>query len=219
VKPLIVINFKTYPEASGNKAIKLASEIRKVRRSKYDIIIAPPFLTIREIAKKNKIKIFAQHVSNYTYGSHTGSILIDELKKSGVTGTLLNHSEKKLPFKILKETIELCKKKKMTTIVCASTTSEVKKIAELKPSFIAYEPKALIGGNISVTEANPDIIIKEVEIVKKISRNTKVLVGAGVHNKEDVGHALMLGAYGVLIGHAVPKAKNPKRFLEEMLMN
>jgi len=218
MKPLIVINFKTYKEASGDNALKLAAKIRKVRRAKYQIVMVPPMLTVREIAQKNTHKVFAQHVSPYAYGSHTGSVMLEELKNSGVTGTLLNHSEKKIPFKQLETTVELCKKKKITTIVCASTINEAKKIAELKPNCIAYEPKALIGGNISVTEANPDIIVKFIEAVKEISRNTKVLVGAGVHSKEDLGHALLLGAHGVLIGHSVPKAKDPKRFLEEMLI-
>ncbi|MBU1111311.1 MAG: triose-phosphate isomerase [archaeon] len=219
MKPLIVINFKTYREASGDNALKLAANIRKVRRSKYQIVMVPPMLTVREIAKKNTHKVFAQYVSPYTYGSHTGSIMLEELKNSGVTGTLLNHSEKKLPFKVLTETIELCKKSKITTIVCASTINEAKKVANLKPNYIAYEPKALIGGDISVTEADPDIIIKVIKAVKSVNRNTKVLVGAGVHSKEDLGHALLLGAHGVLIGHAVAKAKNPKRFLTEMLIS
>lgn len=219
MKPLIVINFKTYREASGSNAIKLAAKIRKVRKPKYQIVMVPPMLTVREIAKKNTHKVFAQHVSNYTYGSHTGSVMLEELKDSGVTGTLLNHSEKKLPFKVLAETVDLCKKKQIATIVCASTISEAKKIAELKPNFIAYEPKALIGGNLSVTEANPDIIVKVIEAVKSISRNTKILVGAGVHSKEDLGHALLLGAQGVLLAHAVVKAKDPKKFLDEMLID
>ncbi len=46
---------------------------------------------------------------------------------------------------------------------------------------------------------------------------TKVLVGAGVQTRDDIIIALRLGASGVLIGHAVPKAKDPKKFLERLL--
>jgi len=106
----------------------------------------------------------------------------------------------------------------LKTVVCASTLSEVRKVALFKPDFIAYEPTELIGGEISVTQAKPDIIVKAVELVKSLSRRTKVLCGAGVHNKEDLGQALVLGCSGVLIGHSVPKARDPKKFLEEMLM-
>jgi triosephosphate isomerase (TIM) len=218
MKPLIVINFKTYQKASSSCGLKLASEIRKVNRSKYDIIIVPTILTIREIAKRNKLKVFAQHVSPYTYGSHTGCIILDELKSSGVSGCLLNHSEKKIPYDQLVKTIELCKSKRMKTIVCASTLRGVKKIAELEPDFIAYEPQELIGGDISVTESNPDLIVKVVEAVKEVTKKTKMLCGAGIHSKEDVGQALLLGAKGVLLAHAVVGAKNPKKILEEMLI-
>jgi len=60
--------------------------------------------------------------------------------------------------------------------------------------------------------------VKAVEAVKKISPKSRVLCGAGVHTKEDIKHALLLGTEGVLIGHAVPKAKDPRKFLEELLM-
>ena len=93
----------------------------------------------------------------------------------------------------------------------------MRKVAELKPDFLAYEPPELIGGEISVTDAKPDVILKALEIVDQASPKTRLLCGAGVHSQQDVGQALMLGAKGVLIGHAVPKAKNPAKFLREML--
>ena len=63
-----------------------------------------------------------------------------------------------------------------------------------------------------------DVILKALEIVEKSSPGTKVLCGAGVHSKQDLGQALILGAKGVLIGHAVPKARNPAKLLREMLV-
>ena len=61
-------------------------------------------------------------------------------------------------------------------------------------------------------------LTKAVELVKKISPKTRLLCGAGIHSKEDVGQSLLLGTEGILIGHAIPKAKNPKEFLEKMLI-
>ena len=140
------------------------------------------------------------------------------MKKLGCQGSLINHSEYRLPLEIIKKTVEACKKRKLTTIVCATTLNKIKKVALFKSDYIAYEPQKFIGGNISVTEAKPEVIVKAVQLVKKLSKKTKVLVGAGVHSSEDVGQALLLGASGVLIGHALPKAKDPKKFLEEMLI-
>ena len=180
--------------------------------------MAPSLLAVKEIAEKVNIPIYSQHCGHTELGSHTGRISAHELKSIGVKGTILNHSERKIPLRYLGAIVDNCKKHKLKTVVCASSLFEIKRVAQLKPNYVAYEPKALIGGDISVTKANPDVIHKAVQLVKEISPKTHLLVGAGVHSKEDVGHALLLGAKGVLIGHAVPKAKDPKRFLEGMLL-
>jgi triosephosphate isomerase (TIM) len=217
-KPLILINFKTYKESFGNKALDLARKISKVRKNNYQIAIAPSLLTIKEIAQKTNLMVFSQHTDDDELGAHTGSILASELKAIGVKGTILNHSERKVPLPELKKIVKLCKLKNLKTVICASTISEIKKVAQLHPHYIAYEPKEFIGGNISVTEAKPEIIVRAVEVVKYLSPKTKVLCGAGIHSKEDLGHALLLGTEGVLIGHAASKAKDPKKFLESMLI-
>ena len=218
MKGTIILNFKIYKEASGKKAIALAKKLSKVKKNGYDLIVAPSLLTTKEIIDNTNLTIFSQHTDHVPLGAHTGRISANELKEIGVTGSILNHSERKIPIKYLGEIIQDCKKNKLKTVVCASTLSEIKKVAEFKPDFIAYEPKELIGGEVSVTSAKPDIIIKAVELVKSLSRRTKILCGAGVHNKEDLGQALVLGCSGVLIGHSVPKAKDPKKFLEGMLI-
>ena len=154
MKPLIIINFKTYKEASGAKALLLAREIAKVKRPKYEIFAAPPVLRIQEVASKSKVNVMSQGASEFEYGAHTGSVLLDELHKMGVKGVILNHSEQKIHLAKIALIVKACKKRKMRSVVCSSSLGEMKKIAQLHPDFIAYEPSELIGGNISVTEAN-----------------------------------------------------------------
>ena len=218
MKALVLINFKTYQESYGKKALALARSIAKAKSNGYDVAVAPSLLTTKEIVDKTKLKVFSQHTDHVNLGAHTGRIPAKELKKIGVNGTILNHSERKIPLKFLAEIIQSCKDNKLKTVVCASSLSEIKKIANFNPDYIAYEPKELIGGNLSVTEANPDIIVKAVDLVAEINPRIKILCGAGIHSKEDLGHALLLGTSGVLIGHAVPKSKDPKKFLEGMLL-
>ncbi len=218
MKPIVIVNFKNYKKATGNGALKIAKRINLLRSAKYDVIMAPSLLSTKEIAEKTNLKVFSQHCGPYGFGAHTGHVSADELRTIGVQGVILNHSENKFLFPILTTVIDYCNKKRLTTVVCTSSLAEAKKIASLKPNFIAYEPQELIGGNISVTEANPDIIVKAVELVKSITRKTKVLVGAGVHQESDLGHALMLGAHGVLLSHKVVEAKDPMEFLKEMLL-
>lgn len=217
MKPIIVINFKTYAESSGDKALSLAQDIATVRNTGYTVAIAPSLLTLREVAERISLPIFAQHADPVLAGAHTGSISLDELVSLGVMGTIINHSERKIPLPILQKIVKMCREKQLLTIVCASTLAEVRKVAKLHPDFLAYEPTELIGGNISVTNAKPEIITKAVKIVAAISPNTKVLCGAGITSCEDVQKALELGTHGVLLAHIVAKAKNPKKVLEGLL--
>lgn len=217
MKPLILLNFKTYPKAVGKKALVLAKKLEKVKIKKYEIVIAPSLPTLEEVAAGTSLKVFSQHTDLAGLGPFTGKISAEELRKIGVKGTLLNHSERKIPFSILKKIIANCKKHKLVTVACASSLEEAKHIAKLVPDYIAYEPPELIGGDVSVTKAKPEIIAKAVKLIGKVSPKTKVLCGAGVQSREDIKKALQLGMKGVLIGHAVPKAKNPAKFLRELL--
>ena len=217
MKPLVLINFKLYPQATAEIALALAEAISEVKTFKYTLAVAPSMPMLREIAIKPDLLVFSQHCDPVTLGAYTGKISPEELKSINVFGTILNHSENKISPKILKETVLLCQKNHLITIVCASTFSEVGKIAKMHPDYIAYEPKALIGGSVSVTEAKPEIISEAIKLVKKLSPKTKLLCGAGVHTRRDLQHALILGAEGVLMAHAVCKAADPREFLEEMV--
>ncbi len=216
-KPLILLNFKLYPETIGKKGIELAKKLATVKSKKYNIGIAPATSILSETIKETSLPIFAQHTDPVTEGAFTGHISPEELRLLGVKGTILNHSERKITIQQLKKTVLLCKKNKLITIICASNLNEIKKIAKLHPDYLAYEPRELIGGTISVTNAKPEIIQSAVELLKKISPKTGILCGAGVHSQKDLQRALQLGAKGVLIGHAIPKAKNPVQKLKNLL--
>ena len=213
---LFLLNFKTYKEATGKRGIALARKIFPVRKIGWTIAVAPALLDLEEICKLPGT-VFAQHVDPEEYGAYTGKITPRQLKKQGVKGTILNHSERRLPWKILKQTVAECHKVRLLTVVCASTLMKVRKVASLHPPYIAYEPKELIGGDLSVTSARPEIIRKAVRVAQQISPATKVLCGAGVHSPKDVQKAIELGAQGVLLAHAVVHAKSPQKLVKELL--
>lgn len=215
MKPIIIINFKGYKNSSGKLGTNLIKSLSKVKNNNYEIILAPTFINLKDTTCH---KIFSQHVDPLEFGKNTGSVSIDELKSIGIKGSILNHSEKKLKSQQLIKTTQLCKKKKFKLVICASSMLELKKIAHLNPEYIAYEPSNLIGGNISVTKAKPKVIINAVELVKKISPKTKLLVGAGIHSKKDISQALILGANGVLLSHKITKSKNPEKTLKKLLI-
>lgn len=222
--PTIMINFKTYNEASGKDAIALAKICKEVNaklqkeKKNASVSICPQASDIYACSQNtnNNVPVLAQHVNTELPGGHTGKITIKSLKENGAIGSLINHSENRIPFEQIAQTIALLQEAKMTAIVCVKNVSEAKKIAKLNPDAIAIEPPKLIGGDISVTSADPNIIIKSVEAVHKINSEIPVLCGAGVKNKKDVAKAIELGAAGVLIASGVTKAKNKKKAVEDL---
>ena len=82
--------------------------------------------------------------------------------------------------------------------------AEVKKFNSLDVDFIAVEPPELIGGDVSVSKAEPEII----EASVRNAGNKKLLVGAGVKTREDVKIAMKLGARGVLVASGIAKSDN-----------
>ena len=211
---LIITNFKTYDSALGQKAIALASVHEEVmQNTNITFGVAPSALDLSAVNSQcQKVKVFAQHIDAADYGSFTGKIPPTALKKIGVYGTILNHSENRLEINYLKQCVQKAKEAGLVVVICAETVAEGVSFLKFNPDFIAVEPPELIGGDISVATANPDIIQ---DAVQQIGSN-KVIVGAGIKNAEDVKIAKKLGASGILLASGVTKAENPKLVLEDL---
>lgn len=217
MKPLIIVNFKTYKEATGSNAVRLARICEKVaRESNVKIIAAVQAADIFRVASAVDIPVFAQHVDNIMYGKNTGYILPESVKDAGASGTLLNHAEHKLDDTVLAATITRCKESKLTTVVCAANNREAVAAARLDPDFIAVELPELIGTLRSVSTVNPEVVTSSIAAVRKI-KNIPILCGAGVANGEDVRKALELGTEGVILATAIVCAKDQEKALRELV--
>jgi triosephosphate isomerase len=215
--PVIIVNFKTYKESSGKKAVALAKICEKVANSSNSVIaVAVQAADIKAVADSVSIPVFAQHIDGATYGAHTGAVVAENVKQNGAEGTLLNHSEKKVSSDELAAAVKRCKEAGLVSIVCAATAKEAESVARLKPDFIAIEPPELIGGDVSVSTARPELIAETVKKVHKVA-TIPVLCGAGVKTAEDVRKAIELGTAGVLLASGVTKAKNPEKVLKELV--
>ena len=204
---MIVVNFKNY--LFGDKVVKLAKECKKVSNK---IVLGVSVGDLFRVVKETKMKCFVQHADYQDKGKNTGYVLVESVKANGAKGVFLNHSEHRLKFEDIKKTVKRCKELNLETVVFAKNISEGKKVSELKPSYVCIEPPQLVGGKVSVSTANPKLIE---ESVKKI--NAKVLVGAGIHSKEDVLVAKKLGAKGVAVSSAVTTSRNPGKILRELI--
>jgi len=211
---MIFVNFKTYRQGTGEKALELAKICQEVKeQEKVEIIPVVQAADIYRLGKAVSLPVWTQHIDNIEFGPNTGSLLPEAIREAGASGTILNHSENKLPFEVIKETIGRLKDLSMRVLVCSESIEEGKKIAEFKPDFLAYEPPELIGNReISVSTAKPRVLA---DFVAKFSQ-IPVIVGAGIHSFTDVKIALKLGAMGVLVATDVVLAGDQKKELTEL---
>ena len=216
--PTVVVNFKAYAEVEGLKAVELAKICESVaENSGVSIAVCPPVAELGSVARSVGIPVLSQNVDPYKPGSATGWMTPSMVASCGCIGTLINHSEHRSDDERIGECIRMCDDLGLITMVCAESVDKAGSVAKFAPRFIAVEPPELIGGDISVTTANPKIVQDTVDAVKSVNDKVSVLCGAGVKTGEDVRVALQLGADGVLLASGVVKAKDPRAVLEDLI--
>lgn len=214
-KPVMFVNFKTYEGATSLNGVNLARICEKIKQETgQEIIPVVQAVDIFRIAREfPELSLFSQHVDEQDYGAYTGHVLIEAVKEAGAIGTILNHSENRIEFDKIQHVIEKAKKMDFIVLVCAQNAKEIGIIAKYKPDYIAYEPPELIGGEISVSSAKPEVITESVEKAKGIP----LIVGAGIKTEEDVRKSIELGAVGVLVASGIVKAKDQELALRDLI--
>src|SRR5664279_179921 len=212
--PIVIVNFKTYLESTGNNALKLAlaSEI-VAEETGVNIIIAPQSPDIYKLSNEVKIPVFAQHVDAVDAGGHTGSSLIECIKEAGAVGCLVNHSEKRMKLADMDAVVKKAAEISMVSVICTNNIETSAAASTLKPDFVAIEPPELIGSGIPVSKAEPEIVEGTVDIIHEINPKISVLCGAGISTGDDMRAAMDLGAEGVLLASGIIMAKDPKEAL------
>lgn len=215
---MIFVNFKTFQETTGEKAINLAQMLSEVaHETQVKVIPVVAASDVKEIANSLNLEVWVQKVDPVSFGAHTGSILAEAVIEDGAVGTFLNHSEAKLAsFEELTLAFDHAKEAGLKTLIFAKNLEELKNILSLKPTYVAYEPPELIGNtSTSVVKAEPEIISKAVELTKL--GGIPLIVGAGIHSQEDVRKSIELGASGVAVATDIVKADNPKKELLDLI--
>ena len=214
--PIIIVNFKTYLEATGKRAVALAKQAEKVSKETGTyIVVAPQSADITCVAEAVDIPVFAQHIDPITPGSHTGQVLADAVKEAGAVGTLINHSERQIKLADIDAVIKMAAEKDLISCVCTSNPPISAAVAYLHPDIISIEPPELIGSGVAVSKAKPGEVSKTIQLVRKVNSEALFLCGAGISHGEDVAVALKLKTQGVLVASAIVKAKDPYSILRE----
>ncbi|KAL6866889.1 triosephosphate isomerase [Trichoderma novae-zelandiae] len=178
-----------------------------------EVVVSPSYLYLLLVRDSLRpgIEVAAQNVFNKPNGAFTGEISVSQLKDSGITWTILGHSERRT---ILRESDEVVAQKTkyatengLSVIWCcgesleereAGKTIEVvsKQLAALKAEIsdwskivIAYEPIWAIGtGKVATTEQAQEVhkAIREwlkTNVSDKVADETRILYGGSVSEK------------------------------------
>ncbi|KAF3053938.1 triosephosphate isomerase [Didymella keratinophila] len=197
-----------------------------------EVVIAPPALYLlltREHLRKG-LEVAAQNVYDKPNGAFTGEISAEQLKDSGITWTILGHSERRT---ILQEDDAFIASKTkaaldggISVILCcgesleqreAGTTVDVvtkqlkavaDKVKDWTKIVIAYEPIWAIGtGKVATTEQAQEVhaAIREwlkKEVSSEAAEKTRILYGGSVNEKNCGELAKQADIDGFLVGGA-----------------
>lgn len=213
---MIFVNFKTYKEATGVKAVELVRLLSNCQaETKISIVPVVQAVDIRSSMIATLYTVWAQHADPVIQGQHTGWVTPEAVAEAGATGVFLNHSEHKLSEEELEKACQCCKEAGVGIVLFAASIQELRQIVKLKPTYAAYEPPELIASKeTSVAKSKSEIISEAVKIVKEAGM--PLVVGAGVKGKEDVKKSLELGAQGIAVSSAVVLAEDPRRAILDL---
>jgi len=204
-----IVNFKNYAEVLGEGSLRLAKAAAGLNwELGIDVVVAPPTPMLHSVASAVRIPVFAQKADLGEQGKSTGATIPESIKAAGCAGSLLNHSESRIPLDVLGQTIERMRSLGLTSCACAETTEEAVEIAALNPEFLAIEPPELIGTGRAVSKARPELLTGTAEALARAQYKGSLLCGAGIVSGDDVSAAIKLGTEGILVASSVVKAQD-----------
>ena len=210
---MFIINCKNYAEVSGAGITRLCEAAAEVSAEcGIKIAVAPPQHLLGRAAGIAPVTL-AQHADDEKMGSTTGHVIPELLKKEGIGGAIINHSECRIAEERIRGTVTRLKSLDMVSVLCARDVAEVRRFAEYGPTYVAIEPPELIGSGRAVSTERPEIITDAAEAMR--ASDAELLCGAGIVSGGDVKKAMELGACGILVASGIIKAGDWKGVIGE----
>lgn len=213
---LVVVNFKTYESAHGIAAEELALIMEQIETDARMIAVVSAFDLSAVVSAAPNLEIWTQHLDPINFGSNTGWLHPETAIQRGAKGTLINHAEHKVSIEHIAMLLDNVPEG-FTICACAADIDEARALSALQPDYVAVEPPELIGGEISVTTADPEIVSGTARAIREISEDVGILCGAGVKNGQDVLKAIELGTSGVLLASGVTKVRDAVAALNDLV--
>ena len=95
--------------------------------------------------------------------------MAEAIRAAGGAGSLVNHSERPIPEEEVGRVVQRLAEAGLAAVVCARDLPRSRRLAAFRPPYLAIEPPELIGGDVSVSTARPELILEVVEAVGEIS--------------------------------------------------
>jgi len=211
--PIFLINFKNYSSTLGKAGLDLAMALDKIaKKSHVSLVLAVNPVVIDLYSKQLDCAVISQQIDPFKPGACTGRVIAESLKLANCEGSLVNHSEIPMGQEDVIKVLNSCKQNFLQSFLCVESLEEARRYTMYDPSFICFEDKSLIGGNVSVASENPTEIKEMAEALE-----VPVLVGAGIKTSLDVKKSISLGADGILVASAITKSNNPIEAFKDLL--
>lgn len=176
-KKIIAGNWKMNGDSESAKII-IDGILDAANSSQHEVIIAPPFVYLAEVANKiagSKIQLSAQNVSDQLSGAFTGDISAAMLRDVKCKYTLVGHSERRQMYgetnELVATKVEIALNNGLTPILCVGETLQEREsgvwkniivtqlesvvlqcgIENFSKIIIAYEPVWAIGTGLSAS--------------------------------------------------------------------
>ena len=209
---MIFLSLKTYPEATGDAAIKLLSLVKQVaQETGVPIFPIAQAVDIYRITQELGIEVWAQHVDPIDPGRHFGWISPASVKAAGASGVVINHSEHPVSPDVIQATIAKAREYSLKTLVLCETPDLARQVSAWNPDYIGYEKGELIAGPVSMIDQEEANIR---QLAGEISQ--PLIIGAGITTGEHVKKTLAAGGKGVILASAFVKSPDPRAKLMEL---
>ncbi|MBD3208957.1 triose-phosphate isomerase [Candidatus Woesearchaeota archaeon] len=219
--PLLLVNCKNYGQTAvlaeriARAGVTVLGERQASGKKRVTIALAVPAADINHTAGLGLVPVFSEHLDPHRQGATTGHVIAEDVQQNGGVGSLINHSEDPMGEVDIRRAVVRAREAGLTSVVCVKDAQAAAHLASYGPDFVAVEPPELIGGDVSVSTARPELVSDTVAAVKQV-KDVLVLVGAGVKDAADVRKGLELGASGVLVASGVTKAEDIIGALREL---
>ncbi|OGF30898.1 triose-phosphate isomerase [Candidatus Falkowbacteria bacterium RIFOXYD2_FULL_35_9] len=148
MKKILVANWKM--RITHEQAIEFAKKVKNLKSRKYDIALAPSFVSLEavgRILKKSNISLVAQDISAWEFGAYTGEVMGQDLKKLGCKYVIIGHSERRQYLhedgSLINQKIKIALKNKLIPILCIGETMQERKSGNTAAMLVQEIKQAL----------------------------------------------------------------------------